>query len=137
MLKVNTSSPGSVEIITGESGDQDSTKKTPPAANEVTKKSSLILGDSYLLSFDQSVDGNDRRAYVDAIKTVSVNNTPVRFTLDSSEGDGIYGETQVKFATSVFANDATYAIVIAADGYKDLTVSVTKSGDTFTINNAE
>ena len=137
MLKVNTSSPGSVEIITGESGDQDSTKKTPPAANEVTKKSSLILGDSYLLSFDQSVDGNDRSAYVDAIKTVSVNNTPVQFTLDSSEGDGMYGETQVKFATSVFANDATYAIVIAADGYKDLTVSVTKSGDTFTINNAE
>ena len=49
----------------------------------------------------------------------------------------MYGETQVKFATSVFANDATYSIVIAADGYKDLTVSVTKSGDTFTINNAE
>lgn len=137
MLKVNTSSPGSVEIITGESGDQDSTKKTPPAANEVTKKSSLILGDSYLLSFDQSVDGNDRSAYVNAIKTISVNNTPVQFTLDSSEGDGMYGETQVKFATSVFANDATYSIVIAADGYKDLTVSVTKSGDTFTINNAE
>ena len=137
MLKVNTSSPGSVEIITGESGDQDSTKKTPPAANEVTKKSSLILGDSYLLSFDQSVDGNDRSAYVNAIKTISVNNTPVQFTLDSSEGGGMYGETQVKFATSVFANDATYAIVIAADGYKDLTVSVTKSGDTFTINNAE
>lgn len=137
MLKVNTSSPGSVEIITGESGDQDSTKKTPPAANEVTKKSSLILGDSYLLSFDQSVDGNDRSAYVNAIKTISVNNTPVQFTLDSSEGGGMYGETQVKFATSVFANDATYSIVIAADGYKDLTVSVTKSGDTFTINNAE
>lgn len=137
MLKVNTSSPGSVEIITGESGDQDSTKKTPPAANEVTKNSSLILGDSYLLSFDQSVDGNDRSAYVDAIKTVSVNNTPVQFTLDSSEGGGMYGKTQVKFETSVFANDATYAIVIAADGYKDLTVSVTKSGDTFTINNAE
>lgn len=137
MLKVNTSSPGSVEIITGESGDQDSTKKTPPAANEVTKKSSLILGDSYLLSFDQSVDGNDRSAYVNAIKTISVNNTPVQFTLDSSEGDGMYGETQVKFATNVFANDATYSIVIAADGYKDLTVSVTKSGDTFTINNAE
>ena len=149
MLKVNTSSPGSVEIITGESGDnsggnsggnsgdQDTTKKTPPAANEVTKKSSLILGDSYLLSFDQSVDGNDRSAYVNAIKTISVNNTPVQFTLDSSEGGGMYGETQVKFATSVFANDATYSIVIAADGYKDLTVSVTKSGDTFTINNAE
>ena len=121
----------------GNSGDQDTTKKTPPAANEVTKKSSLILGDSYLLSFDQSVDGNDRSAYVNAIKTISVNNTPVQFTLDSSEGGGMYGETQVKFATSVFANDATYSIVIAADGYKDLTVSVTKSGDTFTINNAE
>lgn len=147
-LKVNTST-GAVEIITGESGDnsggnsggnsgdQDTTKKTPPAANEVTKKSSLILGDSYLLSFDQSVDGNDRSAYVKAIKTISVNHTPVQFALDSSEGGGMYGETQVKFATSVFANDGTYSIVIAADGYKDLTVSVTKSGDTFTINNAE
>lgn len=147
-LKVNTST-GAVEIITGESGDnsggnsggnsgdQDTTKKTPPAANEVIKKSSLILGDSYLLSFDQSIDGNDRSAYVKAIKTISVNNTPVQFTLDSSEGGGMYGETQVKFATSVFANDATYSIVIAADGYKDLTVSVTKRGDTFTINNAE
>lgn len=120
----------------GEVGDSDQeTGKDAPAVVEYAP-ASMWGGNKIYFDDDQGTYDIAAKAYVGAITSVTVNGTDYTRS-DSSlyfEDDMYYAyidetASHLELSTSKFSTSANTTIIIKADGYKDLTITIGKDGN--------